>query len=86
MKDESPIESLPNIGPKSSQWLRDVGITTVAELKCLGPVVGFQLVRQREPNVSINLLWALAAGLESKDWRDLTVEQKNRLRNELAKS
>lgn len=32
------IESLRNLGPKSSQWLRDAGINTIAELDRLGAV------------------------------------------------
>ena len=41
----NPIESLPNLGPKSGQWLRDAGIATVADLEQLGPVVAFRLVK-----------------------------------------
>ena len=50
-----PIETLPNLGPKSSQWLRDAGITTIADLERLGPVVAFRLVKRHEPKVSLNL-------------------------------
>ena len=77
-----PIETLPNLGPKSSQWLRDAGITTIADLERLGPVVAFRLVRRHQPKVSLNLLWALAAGLDGKDWRELGGAAKERLRKE----
>ncbi len=79
----SSIESLPNLGPKSGQWLRDAGITTIAELERLGPVVAYRLVKQHQPKASQNLLWAMAAGLEGKDWRELTEETKDRLRTEV---
>jgi len=75
-----PIESLPNLGPKSSQWLREAGITTIAELERLGPVVAFRLVKQHQPKASLNLLWAMAAGLKGKDWRVLSETTKMRLR------
>jgi DNA transformation protein and related proteins len=52
----SPIESLPNLGPKSAQWLRDAGITTIAELERLGPVVAYRLVKQSQTKASLNLL------------------------------
>jgi DNA transformation protein and related proteins len=78
----SPIESLPNLGPKSAQWLRDAGITTIAELERLGPVVAYRLVKQSQTKASLNLLWGIAAGLEGKDWRELTEETKARLRTE----
>jgi DNA transformation protein len=76
------IESLPNLGPKSGQWLRDAGITTIADLERLGAVVAYKIVKQREPKTSLNLLWALAAALEGKDWRDLDESAKQKLRKE----
>ena len=82
MTAELPIESLRNLGPKSGQWLRDAGITTIAELDRLGPVVAYRLVKQRQPKASLNLLWAMAAGLKRKDWRELTEATKKRLRKE----
>ena len=77
-----PIESLRNLGPKSGQWLRKAGITTIAELERLGPVVAFRLVKQHQPKASLNLLWAMAAGLKGKDWRELSEAMKKRLRKE----
>ena len=82
MESNLPIESLRNLGPKSGQWLRDAGITTIAELDRLGPVVAYRLVKQRQPKASLNLLWAMAAGLKGKDWRELTEATKKRLRKE----
>lgn len=78
----TPIESLHNLGPKSRQWLRDAGITTISELERLGPVVAYRLVKRHQPKASLNLLWAMVAGLEGKDWRELTEATKNRLRKE----
>jgi len=77
-----PIENLKNLGPKSGHWLREVGITTIGELEQVGAVVAYRLVKQQQRNASLNLLWALAAGLKDLDWRDLTDEQKDRLRME----
>lgn len=72
MTNEAPIESLRNLGAKSGQWLRDAGIATVADLERLGPVVAFRLAKQHQPKASMNLLWAMVAGLKGKDWRELT--------------
>ena len=82
MESNLPIESLRNLGPKSGQWLREAGITTIAELERLGPVVAYRLVKQHQPKASLNLLWAMAAGLKGKDWRELTEATKKRLRKE----
>jgi len=83
MTNHAPIESLRNLGPKSGQWLRDIGINTIGDLRTVGPLVAFQLVKQNEQSVSLNLLWAMVAGLEGKDWRELSEEMKQRLKFEL---
>ncbi len=75
----APIENLRNLGQESGQWLRAVGIRTVAELKEAGAVLAFRLVRKQRKRVSLNLLWAMAAGLQERDWRDLTADEKQRL-------
>ena len=79
-----PIENLPNIGSTSARWLRDAGIGTIVQLERLGAVAAYRLVLQTEPKASLNLLWALAAGLADKNWIDLSEEEKQRLLAELA--
>jgi len=75
-----PIENLRNLGPASASWLREIGIITIDSLRRVGPTLAFQRVRQQQPQASLNLLWALAAGLADKDWRDLTTEEKEAVR------
>jgi hypothetical protein len=77
------VESLRNLGPTSANWLREVGITSIAGLARLGPAVAYQLVRQKQPNVSLNLLWAMAAGLANRDWRELSQREKQKLLSEV---
>jgi DNA transformation protein and related proteins len=45
--------------------------------------VAFRLVKHRQPKASLNLLWALEAGLKGKDWRELTEATKIRLRRQV---
>ena len=78
-----PIGNLRNLGPASARWLREAGIATVEELRRLGPTVAYQLVRKQQRKVSLNLLWALAAGLADRDWRELSSEEKEILLAEL---
>lgn len=80
---ERPIESLRNLGPASASWLREAGIAKVDDLARLGPVVAYRLVKQCEPKTSLNLLWALAAGLDDLDWRELSQGAKSQLKAEL---
>ena len=82
MNGSRPIESLRNLGPKSGAWLREAGITTVEELARLGPVVAYRLVKRRHKGASLNLLWALAAGIKNQDWRQLSEQTKRRLKRD----
>jgi hypothetical protein len=82
MKPDNPLESLRNLGPKSCRWLREVGIHTISQLRQIGPVGAFQLVRQKSPRTSINLLWAIAAALADIDWRKLPAHTKQQLRKD----
>jgi hypothetical protein len=78
-----PISNLMNLGPTSSQWLRDAGIVTVEQLRRIGAASAFLMVRRRQPAANRNLLWALAAGLQSKDWRSLSDAEKQLLLQEV---
>jgi DNA transformation protein and related proteins len=78
-----PIDNLRNLGPTSANWLRDVGIRTVRELEQLGPVAAYLLVERHHPGATVNLLWAMAAGLQGRDWRELSADEKERLQQEL---
>jgi hypothetical protein len=80
---EEPIENLRNIGAASAVWLREAGMGTIADLRCVGAAVAFRRVRQNEPRASLNLLWALAAGLDDRDWRALSDDERSRLLSEV---
>jgi len=78
-----PVENLKNLGATGAAWLRDVGIFTISELREVGPPAAYRRVAEHQPKTSLNLLWAIAAGLQDRDWRDLGDEEKNRLRQQL---
>lgn len=77
------LASLRNLGPKSTAWFAEAGVDSIAELRRLGAVDAFLLVRTVRRDASLNLLWAVAAGLEDRDWRDLTDREKADLRAEV---
>jgi DNA transformation protein len=77
------FETMRNLGPVSAAWLRQAGVSTKSELKRLGPVVAYRMVKQRQPKASLNLLWALAAALADKDWLELTAVERLHLHDEL---
>lgn len=76
--------SLRNLGPKSALMLAEAGIRTIDELRELGAARAYLRVKALRPkSASLNLLWALAAGLEDRDWRGLGKAEKNALLAEM---
>lgn len=77
----NPIEHLRNLGSKTGKLFRDVGVTTVEDLRKIGPVEAYYRLKTLSPqNVSLNALWAIQAGLLDIDWRQLPTEIKSKLR------
>ena len=56
--------------------LARAGIATVGELRAIGAAAAFRRVAFLGEAPSRNLLWAMAAGLEGRDWRSLTAAEK----------
>lgn len=78
------VAQLRNLGPASARMLAEAGVTTLAELQQLGAVRAYRRVSQlQHGKASLNLLWALAAGLEDRDWRSLSRDERDSLRREL---
>jgi hypothetical protein len=83
-RQERGISAVLNLGPKSALILAEAGIRTVDELREIGAVKAYVRAKQLYPmKVSLNLLWALAAGLEDRDWRDLSQAEKDALMADL---
>lgn len=69
---DTPVEALRNIGPRSGELLRAVGITTYAELAAVGTLESWRRVRAVAPyRVSMNWLYAIEGALTDTDWKAL---------------
>ena len=77
------LAQLENLGERSAQMLSAAGITTIGQLRDLGPAVAFLAVKQAGLRPSMNLLWAIAAGLQQRHWTDLSAAEKAALRQKL---
>jgi len=82
--DASNSTVMKNIGPISRQWLAEVGILTINDLRRAGSITTYKMLKERYPKkVSLNLLWGLEAAVRDMDWRDLTETDKEDLKNQL---
>jgi DNA transformation protein len=80
---ERPISSLPNLGPKTAEWLAAVGITTETELRAIGPVEAWQRLRAAQPElITVNALYALHGALTNQHWAALPQDLRAVLRKD----
>ena len=77
--------TLRNLGPRSDVMLAEVGIDSVADLKEVGAIEAYQRLKfVFGKSISLNALWAIHTGLQDRDWRSLSVDEKEKLKAELA--
>jgi len=77
-------ERLLNLGPKSGERLRAVGVDSYEALERLGSVEAYLRVDQRFPGwATKNLLYALEGALNDVRWDLLPKEERDRLAAEL---
>jgi len=78
------LSQLKGLGPKSEQWLNEVGIHTQDDLARVGPVRAFLRLQQaRNMQPSLNFLYAMVGALENEHWIDIAKTEKGRLLLEL---
>jgi len=65
------IARLANLGPKSEAMMHRAGITTEEQLRALGAVRAYVMVKRSGGNASLNLLWALEGALSGRSWREV---------------
>ncbi len=67
----SETEKLRNIGPKSSAWLRQVGLHTREDLAEAGTVGAFMRVKRAGFKPTLNLLYAIEGALLDCHWQEV---------------
>jgi DNA transformation protein and related proteins len=75
---------MKNLGPASTQWLAEIGIQSLDDLRTAGAIPTYRQLKEMYPErVSLNLLWALEAAVRGIDWRELTPTDKAALKQQL---
>ena len=78
------VGALLNLGPKSSAWLADIGVTTREQLAAFGPIETCRRLRAAGHPVSVLMAYALEGALTHTHWNELPPETKQWLRAEFA--
>lgn len=72
-------EKLRNIGPKSSAWLRQVGLRTRDDLDAIGAVEAFMKVKRAGFKPTLNLLYSIEGALRDCHWQEIPGERRSEL-------
>jgi DNA transformation protein len=75
-----PLSSLPNIGKVLEQKLKEVGITSIEELKRTGAENALLRIREIDETACFNMLCALEGAIQGIRWHDLSKERKEELK------
>ncbi len=68
-----------NIGPKSTAWLRQVGIRSMEDLEQMGVLEAFIKVKRAGFRPSLNLLWSMEGAMRDCHWTDVPEERRAEL-------
>lgn len=82
--DNKPVSALRCLGPVSVKLLAEADIDTVGDLKELGPAEAYLRVSFAHPKkISLNLLYAMHAGLIDMSWPSITLEMREAWKQEV---
>jgi DNA transformation protein and related proteins len=86
MKKGRKLTELKNIGEKIASRLILVGIETETDLRRVGAVAAYQLIRKKYPNETLPLcyyLYSFEGALTDKHWDEIGDAKKAQLRSQL---
>lgn len=70
-KHTDPLEKMSALGPKSSEMLRAAGILSPSQLREIGSVTAYVMIKRAGCKPSLNLLWALESAITGEHWRSV---------------
>lgn len=67
---------MQNIGPKTQAQLNAIGIYTIGQLRACDPYALYAQLKQLNPKVSLNFLYAIMGAQEGRHWIDIKKERR----------
>ena len=83
---DSKSGGIRNLGPVSLKWLAAVGIHTLADLREVGVINAYNLVRAHGYKASLNLVWAMQGAVMDVHWTKIPAAIKHDPQQRLASS
>lgn len=82
-KNSVAVEFIKNFGPKSKEWLNEIGVFSWDDIDRMGVIEVFVMLKRINPKISLNMLWALYMGHQGKHWMEISEKEKAELKSEL---
>jgi DNA transformation protein len=73
---QTELEKMAGLGPKSSAMLRQIGIHTAADLLAAEPYGLYLHLKQVFPSTSLNMLYAIMGAQENRHWQAIKQERR----------
>lgn len=67
---------MQNLGPASRAQLTALGIDTIEQLRANDPFALYAQLKQNNPKVSLNFLYAIIGAQEGRHWIDIKKERR----------
>jgi DNA transformation protein len=80
------LSDLKNIGRVTARWLNGIGVFSESDLRRLGAVKAYRMIRECESGATLNLLYALQGALMGVHWSRLPEPIKELLEREVARA
>ena len=77
--DDVQLRDMKGLGPKSEKDLYGIGITSVEDLKEIGPIPAYLRLKAVNGKVSLNMLYALVGAVEGRHWLDVAQQDRSAL-------
>ena len=72
-------EQILGLGPKSRDMLRAAGISSLTQLREIGSVATYIMVKRAGCKPSLNFLWGLESAISGEHWRDVAKNHRTSL-------
>ena len=78
------LTTLKNIGPRTAEWLREIGVYSRADLEKLGAVEAYWLINSLGYHTTAVLLYALQGAILNIHWNEVPPQMKQALKEAAA--
>ena len=76
-----PPTKFRNLGPKSTVWVQEAGVTSIEDLQGIGAVEAYRRAKTMRMGVTVVMLYALQGAILNCHWNDLPPGMKEELKN-----